>query len=105
MEAVARSDLAGGAAGGPRRLGRPRAVSHAHARTQKLLERTDAQLRLWIPALRRLEHPHIVAVHDYGRQDPFDWYAMDCVAGFDFEQVLLRDRLDRAGQVRKRDVH
>lgn len=57
-------------------------------------ERFSREIRL----AARLQHPHILAVHDSGESDGVLWYTMPFVDG-----QSLRDRLDREGHLSVRE--
>ncbi|MBL4849401.1 MAG: protein kinase [Planctomycetes bacterium] len=44
-----------------------------------------------VEALRRLTHPNIVAVHDFGRKGPYDFYAMDYIVGRELKEAINND--------------
>ena len=46
-----------------------------------------------VEALRRLTHPNIVGVHDYGRKGPYDFYAMDFIVGRELKEAIQNDDL------------
>ncbi|MCO5165724.1 MAG: serine/threonine protein kinase [Planctomycetes bacterium] len=58
------------------------------------VERRRQRFRCEFEALRRLDHPNIVRVHDYGREGSYDWYTMTFVEGKDFERLLLEGALE-----------
>ena len=54
-------------------------------------------------ALARLNHPHIVAVHDFGETaDGQMYYAMEFVSGMDLQHLLKRDSGNRCAPNYKR---
>ena len=58
-------------------------------------ERRRERFRREVEVLKRLRHPNLVRVHAQGRKGPFDWYAMDFVAGLELQVLLKERRLDR----------
>jgi tetratricopeptide (TPR) repeat protein len=54
------------------------------------------RLRREAQALARIQHPHVVPVHEVGEQDGLHYYVMDLVDGRSLEKVLATGRLSCA---------
>ena len=54
-----------------------------------------ARFQREVEALRRLQHPNIVKVHDCGRKGPWDWYAMEYVEGQELKALIKEGQLER----------
>jgi serine/threonine protein kinase len=57
-------------------------------------EKRRARFRREVRAMRRLDHPNIVKIHDAGKSGPLDFYVMDLVEGEDFEKALEKNKYE-----------
>ncbi len=62
-------------------------------------DRRRQRFRCEFEALRRLDHPGIVRVFDFGRDGPWDWYSMELVDGKDLERLLAQGALEPAARL------
>ena len=62
-------------------------------------DRRRQRFRCEFEALRRLDHPGVVRVFDFGRDGPWDWYSMELVDGKDLERLLAQGALEPAAKL------